>query len=114
MKMTGGKTTVIKTVVFAVKDIDAAKKVYGKLLGVAPVMDQPYYVQYNVGDQEIGLDPSGRGAGIYWKVSDIRGTLKSLVAAGAETRQDVTDVGGRLIAKVADPAGNVIGLLQTT
>ena len=104
----------IKTVIFAVKDIDAAKNLYGKLLGVAPVMDQRYYVQYNVGDQEIGLDPSGHAAGIYWKVSDIRSTLKTLLDAGGEARQDVTDVGGgRLIAKVADPAGNVIGLLQT-
>jgi predicted enzyme related to lactoylglutathione lyase len=105
---------VIKTIVFAVKDINAAKKFYGKLLGADPVMDQPYYVQYNLGEQEIGLDPSGRGAGIYWKVSDIRRTLRSLLDGGAEVRQEVTDVGGRLIAKVADPAGNVIGLLQTS
>jgi predicted enzyme related to lactoylglutathione lyase len=70
-------------------------------------------VQYNVGGQEIGLDPSGRGAGIYWHTSDIRGTLKSLVEAGAEKRQDVTDVGGgRLVASVKDTDGNVIGLVQ--
>ncbi|HJT17365.1 MAG TPA: VOC family protein [Thermoanaerobaculia bacterium] len=104
----------IKTVILAVKDIDAAKNLYGKLLGVAPVMDQKYYVQYNIGDQEIGLDPSGTAAGIYWKVSDIRTALKSLVEAGAEKKQDVTEVGGgRLIARVADGSGNTIGLLQT-
>jgi predicted enzyme related to lactoylglutathione lyase len=36
-----------------------------------------------------------------------------LVDAGAETQQEVTDVGGgKLVATVKDADGNVIGLLQ--
>jgi predicted enzyme related to lactoylglutathione lyase len=102
----------IKTIIFPVKDIARAKQVYGRLLGVEPVVDQPYYVQYNVEDQEIGLDPSGRGAGMYCHVANIREMLQALVGAGAEVKQDVTDVGGRLLARVVDAEGNVIGLLQ--
>jgi hypothetical protein len=54
-----------------------AKALYGTLLGVAPSMDEAYYVQFNVGDQEVGLDPHGHSKGGtgpvgYWYVDDIR------------------------------------------
>jgi predicted enzyme related to lactoylglutathione lyase len=49
----------------------------------------------------------------YWHVDDIRATLAALLEAGAETLQDVQDVGGgRLIASVKDTDGNLVGLLQ--
>jgi predicted enzyme related to lactoylglutathione lyase len=108
----------IKTMIYPVKDIALAKALYSKLSGVAPMMDQPYYVQFNVGDQEIGLDPNGHSKGMtgplgYWHVDDIRTSLRELLDAGAEELQALTDVGGRLIASVKDPDGNQIGLLQS-
>jgi predicted enzyme related to lactoylglutathione lyase len=51
----------------------------------------------------------------YWKTADIQASLKALLDAGAETVQDVHDVGGgNLIAWVKDADGNVIGLRQPT
>jgi predicted enzyme related to lactoylglutathione lyase len=51
----------------------------------------------------------------YWHVHDLDARVKALVAAGAELRSDVRDVGGgKLIATVTDADGNVIGLLQPT
>lgn len=51
----------------------------------------------------------------YWHVGDIRTTLAALLGAGAQTLEDVHDVGGgRLIASVKDSDGNLIGLLQDT
>ena len=48
-----------------------------------------------------------------WNVDDIEAALASLLEAGAESRQPVSDVGGgRRIATVQDLDGNVIGLLQ--
>ncbi len=85
-----------------------------------PYADQPYYVGFRVGDQEIGLDPSGHSKGLqgpiaYWRVGDIREMLQALVAAGAALEQDVRDVGdGRLIASVRDADANIIGLMQQT
>jgi predicted enzyme related to lactoylglutathione lyase len=117
----GEETTVaavLKTVIYPVKDLESAKALYGALFGVAPVMDEPYYVQFNAGEQEVGLDPNGHGKGMtapvdYWHVDDIEKTVESLVAAGAETVQAITDVGGgRLIATVKDADGNVTGVLQ--
>ncbi len=105
----------IKTVVYPASDLARAKAMFGAVLGVAPVMDEPYYVGFNVNGQDIGLDPHGHksGAVVYYHVGDIKGTLQALLEAGAEVDQDVKDVGGgRLIASVKDADGNLIGVLQ--
>jgi predicted enzyme related to lactoylglutathione lyase len=108
----------VKTIIYPVKDVAAAKKLYSELLGVTPYADEAYYVGFRIGEQDIGLDPNGHGQGMtgpvgYFHVPDINKSLKALRAAGAETVKDVRDVGGgRLIASVKDLDGNVIGLLQ--
>ena len=105
----------IKTVIYPVSDIARAKAAFSTVLGAEPVMDQPYYVQFNVNGQAIGLDPHGHksGAIVYYHVTDIKGTLQALLDGGAQVDQDVKDVGGgRLIASVKDADGNLIGLLQ--
>jgi predicted enzyme related to lactoylglutathione lyase len=108
----------ISTVIYPVKDLSRAKAVYGRLWGAEPTMDEPYYVGYRVGDLDLGLDPNGHAKGMtgpvtYFAVDDIAERLRPLQAAGATTRQDVTDVGGgKLVATVTDADGNVIGLTQ--
>nr|WP_306360228.1 VOC family protein [Nocardia sp. CC227C] len=68
--------------------------------------------------QHIGLVPDGGPQGMiapvaYWHVPDIEATLADVLAAGATVREPVRDVGGgRLVATVTDPDGNVLGLLQ--
>jgi predicted enzyme related to lactoylglutathione lyase len=105
-----------KNIICPVSDVAQAKRLYGTLLGVEPYVDSPYYVGYRVGDQEVGLDPHGhRGAGAvaYYQVDDIKESLQQLLEAGAETLQDVNDVGGgKLVASVKDTDGNAIGLMQ--
>jgi predicted enzyme related to lactoylglutathione lyase len=111
-------TSGMKTVIYPVKDIAAAKQLYGELFGVAPDMDEVFYVGFNVGGQDVGLDPNGHSKGMtgpvgYWHVDDINESLGALLEAGAETQQPISDVGGgKLIATVKDADGNVIGLLQ--
>jgi len=112
-------TSGLKTIIYPVKDIAQSKSLFGRLLGAEPVMDQPYYVQFNVGDQEVGLDPNGHSKGMtgplgYWHVDDIKASMKLLLDAGAHEQQAVNDVGGgRLIGSVKDADGNAIGLIQT-
>ncbi len=109
----------IGTVIYPVKDIAQAKTLYSVLLGAEPYVDQPYYVGYKVGEQEIGLDPNGHNQGMtgpvgYVHVDDIQQSLRLLLDAGAEEQQAITDVGGgKLIATVSDADGNVIGLVQS-
>ena len=109
----------IKLFVYPVKDLAKAKALFSQLLGVAPYMDEAYYVGFKVGDQEIGLDPNGHSRGAtgpiaYWNVSDIKQSLQTLLNAGAQLHQPVTDVGeGILIAQVKDADGNILGLRQS-
>lgn len=111
-------TSALRTVICPVHDLAAAKAVYGSLLGSEPTMDEPYYVGYDVAGQHVGLDPHGHSRGMagpvaYWHVDDVEERLAALLAAGAVEHQPVQDVGGgKLIASVTDPDGNLIGLLQ--
>ena len=112
-------TSGIQTIIFPVTDLAQAKTLFRTLLGVEPYADQPYYVGFRVGDQEIGLDPNGHRQGMtgpigYRDVDDIHKSLAALVDAGAQVQQEVKDVGGgKLIAWVKDADGNVIGLAQS-
>jgi predicted enzyme related to lactoylglutathione lyase len=105
----------VKTIIYPVKDIARAKARFRTLLGVEPYADQPYYVGFRFQDQEIGLDPHGHKAGVtaYFDVDNIKESMQSLLDSGAQIVQDIKDVGGgRLIAIVKDPDGNIIGLRQ--
>ncbi len=72
-----------------------------------------------MGDQEIGLDPNGHKQGMvgpiaYWHVADIRKRVQVLLESGAQSLQEVTDVGGgKLIASLKDADGNVVRLIQS-
>jgi predicted enzyme related to lactoylglutathione lyase len=108
----------VSTLIYPVTDLEAAKRVFGALLGTAPHTDEPYYVGYHVDGQEIALDPNGHRKGLtgstpYWSVDDLEATVAALVGAGAEIAQGATAVGGgRTVAVLADPDGNMIGLMQ--
>jgi predicted enzyme related to lactoylglutathione lyase len=105
----------IKLLVYPIKDIAKAKKLYSTLLGVEPYVDSAYYVGFKIGDIEIGLDPNGQSNGpiVYSDVEDIKESLQQLLDAGAQINQDVKDVGaGLLIATVKDADGNILGLRQ--
>ena len=116
--MADSSTQGIKTVLHPVSDLAAAKPVYTALLGVAPQSDAPYYVGYQAEGQQIGLVPGGGAQGMtspvaYWHVPDIEAKLAEVTAAGATVKEPARDVGGgRLVATVTDPDGNVLGLLQ--
>ena len=116
--MTDSSTEGIKTVLVPVSDLAAAKAVYTALLGIAPQADSDYYVGFDAAGQHIGLVPGGGPQGMaspvpYWHVPDIEGKLAELTAAGATVKEPPRAVGGgRLVATVTDPDGNVLGLLH--
>ena len=116
--MATSTTLGIKTVLHPVTDLAAAKKVYAALLGVGPQADESYYVGFEAAGQHIGLVPGGGPQAMtspvaYWHVEDIEAKLAEVTAAGASVKEPAHDVGGgRLVATVTDPDGNVLGLLQ--
>jgi predicted enzyme related to lactoylglutathione lyase len=118
MMTTSSTTTGVTTLLHPVSDLAAAKAVYTALLGQAPQFDDTYYVGYEVAGQHIGLVPGGGPQGLtspvaYWKVADIEAKVAEIVAAGGAVKDAVQEVGGgRRVATVTDPDGNVLGLTE--
>src|SRR5262249_24424200 len=111
----------LRTAKYHVDDVERGRDWYTRALGVQPYFDQPFYVGFNVGGFELGLDPDPRpgkeaGAGgvdVYWGVADIQAGLAHFLAAGATKLEDVQDVGdGIKVAMVHDPFGNRFGLIE--
>ena len=109
----------LRTVVYKVGDINEAKKWYSDMFGIAPYFDEPFYVGFNVGGYELGLDPDlsdvtpGNSVGAYWGVADAKAALEKLKAKGVKVHSEARDVGGGIIvASVFDPFGNVVGLIE--
>jgi predicted enzyme related to lactoylglutathione lyase len=110
----------LRTVIYHVNDIEKAKAWYASALGFAPYFDQPFYVGFNVGGYELGLDPdvaadSGGAEKVvaYWGVENVELSLERLLKLGATLHQDIQDVGeGIRVATVLDPFGNVLGVIE--
>lgn len=108
------------TVIYPVSDLNRAKAWYAKVFAQNPYFDEPFYVGFNIGGYELGLDPNpqagkaGAGGGVaYWRVDDAEAVLRHFVSHGARVVTPVTDVGGDVkVATVADPFGNSIGLVE--
>lgn len=105
----------LRTVVYHVADLDAAKAWYTKLLGKPPYFDQPFYVGFNVGGYELGLLPAEGQVNItitYWGVPDAEAAYADLLQRGASARMPPEDVGeGIRLGSVTDPFGNVLGVI---
>lgn len=111
----------LRTVVYHVADLEAAKAWYSDVLGQGPYFDEPFYAGFSVGGFELGLLPiedsmselgSGRSIA-YWGVSNIAQSWSRLLGQGASAHSDIQDVGGGIkVAAVNDPFGNVFGIIE--
>jgi predicted enzyme related to lactoylglutathione lyase len=110
----------LRTAIYHVSDIEKGKEWYGKILGLEPYFDQPFYVGFNVGGYELGLQPDDAatgqradGAVAYWGVEDAETAFKNLIASGAIVHEPIQDVGeGIKVGTVKDPFGNVFGIIE--
>lgn len=111
----------LRTVIYHVSDMQQAKAWYAGLLGKAPYFDEPFYIGFNVGGFELGLQPNEAtdtapksvGVVTYWGVPDAAAAMARLLEAGATEHEGVQDVGdGIMVGSVIDPFGNVVGIIQ--
>ena len=107
----------LRTAIYPVKDLAAAKDWYSQVVGHAPYFDQPFYVGFSVGGFELGLIPDGEpsvaGAQPLWGVENAESALANLLSLGATILEPVTEVGkGIKVAAVADPFGNRLGIIE--
>ncbi len=107
----------LRTVIYPVTDLAAASRWYQQVFGVAPYFDQPFYVGFAIAGFELGLVPDGQpsrdGQVAYWGCHDIDADVERIRSLGATVASAVTDVGeGIRVASLADPFGNVLGLIE--
>ncbi len=109
----------LRTVIYKVTDLAAAKAWYGNITGKQPYFDEPFYVGFDINGCELGLDPdmtavqTGNQAVSYWAVESVDEALQRLTAAKAVVVQPKTNVGGTIeVAIVQDPFGNTLGIIE--
>jgi predicted enzyme related to lactoylglutathione lyase len=109
----------LRTVIYHVPDLARAKAWYSAAFGVLPYFDEPFYVGFNIGGFELGLDPNMSGVQVgsnveaYWGVTDAQAAFQDLIHKGAQQHSPVREVGGGIrVATLRDPFGNVIGLIE--
>jgi len=109
----------LRTVIYNAPDLDAAKAWYARVLGIEPYFAQPFYVGFEVGGFELGLDPHMRdaegsgGVTAYWGVADAAAAHARLLELGARPLGGLQDVGeGIRVACVRDPFGNRFGVIE--
>lgn len=110
----------LATVIYPAPDLEQAKAWYATAFKQQPYFDQPYYVGFNIGGYELGLDPNqtisepGAAGGVaYWRVADLTQAMDHFLASGARQIAPPQDVGdGIKVATIADPFGSVIGLIE--
>ena len=110
----------LRTVIYQVADLAAAKQWYSELFQRTPYFDEPFYVGYSVGGYELGLHPADAGAAVgpggttaYWGVTDLAAMLAQLATRAIHPVSPMQDVGGGIrVATIQDPFGNFVGLIE--
>ena len=111
----------LRTVIFRVQteDLEKAKLWYTKFLGKSPYFDQPFYVGFNIGGFEFGLNPTkekivlGNNVETYLGVANITTSLQTALKLGAKVVSNIQDVGDDIrVATISDPLGNILGLIE--
>jgi predicted enzyme related to lactoylglutathione lyase len=108
----------LRTTIYKVSDLAKAKEWYAKAFNTKPYFDQPFYVGFNIGGYELGLDPDystgvkSDNAIAYWGVANIQKEFDRFIKLGATEHGKPANVGGEImVATVKDLWGNIIGLI---
>ncbi|SEB50971.1 lactoylglutathione lyase [Tenacibaculum sp. MAR_2009_124] len=117
--MNSTKILGLRTTIYKVTDMSRAKDWYSKAFDTVPYFDEPYYIGFNIGGFELGLQPTENlisentdNVASYWGVENIEEAYATFVNLGAEEHEKPFNVGGPIVtATVKDPFGNLIGLI---
>ena len=109
----------LRTAIYRVSDMSAAKEWYAKVFETQPYFDQPFYAGFNIGGFELGLQPqevpvSDKKESVvaYWGVKEIYKEYNKFIEAGATEYEKPSEVGeGIIVATLKDPWENIIGLI---
>ncbi len=109
----------LRTTIYKVGDIEKATEWYSAAFDTEPYFSEPFYVGFNIGGYELGLQPEAvpttdktDSVVAYWGVEDIQSAYQRMLGLGASEYEKPVNVGGEIMtATVKDPFGNIIGLI---
>jgi predicted enzyme related to lactoylglutathione lyase len=108
----------LRTCIYRVNDIRKATAWYNKVLGIEPYFNESFYVGFNVGGYELGLQPDDSKEPktvtviTYWGVDDVTKSFNDLITLGATPFEEPEEVGGGIVVgAVIDPWGNIFGII---
>jgi predicted enzyme related to lactoylglutathione lyase len=108
----------LRTIIYHVEDLPKVKEWYTELLGFKPYFDEVFYVGFNVGGYELGLDPNpaphtkGNHSITYWGVDNMKESFERIKKMNAKVHSEISNVGGEIeVASFYDPFGNIIGII---
>ena len=105
----------LRTLIYPTVDLDEAKKWWKNFLGIGPYFDEPFYVGFNVGGYEIGLNPGAAmkyGPVTYIGVQSMVEAIERAQTSGASVISPSEDVGdGIEIAHLMSPTEERFGLI---
>lgn len=110
----------LRTCIYKVENLQEAKAWYTKAFDTSPYFDEPYYIGFNIGGFELGLQSPDEGQAnqkavnimTYWGVENIEAAYQQFLDLGATPHELPMNVGGEIVvAAVKDPWNNVVGLI---
>jgi catechol 2,3-dioxygenase-like lactoylglutathione lyase family enzyme len=106
----------LRTIVYSAPDLAASKEWWTRALGIEPYFDQPFYVGFNPGGYELGLNPGAdpaAGPRTFWGVRDIEAAAGRMTSLGAVAEEAVEEVGeGIKLGTFRTPTGEIFGLIE--
>ena len=105
---------------YPVKDLNAAKKFYGEVLGLKKTFEMDGWCEFShaegaasIGLSQLGEGEEERGATVVLRVDDLARVQKELASKGTKFEGDLHEIPGVVrIATFRDPAGNRLQLCQ--
>lgn len=109
----------LRTAIYKVSDIQKATTWYTKVFSTSPYFNEPFYVGFNIGGYELGLQPEetpvtvkNESVLVYWGVNNVNEEYQRLLSLGATNHEEPQNVGGEIVvATVKDPWGNILGII---
>lgn len=105
----------LRTLIYPSNNLEADKAWWTEVLGFGPYFDEPFYVGFEVGGYELGLDPKASmadGLRTYFGVEDVQLAVDYFLSQDCSVHEPVTNTGGDIIvATVKKPNGQLLGLI---
>ena len=109
----------LRTTIYMVDDIVKGTEWYSEAFNTKPYFNEPFYVGFNIGGYELGLQSEERDLNSktenvfsYWGVNDIYEAYKHLIDLGAKKHEEPNNVGSDImVASLYDPWNNIIGII---